>query len=84
MPYIFNETGDLSRGLRIIDLIGNENRLEFLLEGLAGKSCYLSIQNAHLVESDKGAVLENGRLKITFPAAAKPGYVEQKVVLLCR
>ncbi len=83
-PYVFSETGDLSRGLRIIDLTGNENRLELLLEGLAGESYYLSLQNSHLVDSVKGAALDKGRLKITFPAAAKPGYVEQKVVLLCR
>jgi glycogen debranching enzyme len=81
-PYVFPETGDLSRGLRVIDLTGNENRLELLLEGLAGETYYLSLQNSHLVASVKGAVLENGRLKITFPAAAKPGYVEQRVVLL--
>jgi hypothetical protein len=83
-PYVFSETGDLSRGLRIIDLTGNENRLELLLEGLAGENYYRSLQNSHLVDSVKGADLEKGRLKITFPAAAKPGYVEQKVVLLCR
>ncbi|HEX9901566.1 MAG TPA: amylo-alpha-1,6-glucosidase [Acidobacteriota bacterium] len=83
-PYMFSETGDLSRGLRIIDLTGDEHRLHLLLEGLAGESYYLSLQNSHLVDSVKGAVLENGRLKIAFPAAAKPGYVEQKVVLLGR
>jgi hypothetical protein len=40
--------------------------------------------NSHLVDSVKGADLDKGRLKITFPAAARPGYVEQRVVLLCR
>jgi hypothetical protein len=54
------------------------------LEGLAGESYYLLLQNSHLVESVKGAVLDKGRLNITFPAAAKPGYVEQKIVLCCR
>jgi hypothetical protein len=83
-PYMFSETGDLSRGLRIIDMTGNEHRLELLLEGLAGESYYLALQNRHLVGSVQGAVLEDGRLKITFPQAAKPGYIEQRVILFCR
>lgn len=74
-----------SLAFKVIDTqSGQLYRLELLLEGLAGENYYLSLQNAHLVDSVKGAVLENGRLKITFPAAAKPGYIEQKVVLLCR
>jgi glycogen debranching enzyme len=83
-PYVFSETGDPSRGLRIIDLTGNEKELELLTEGLAGETYYLMLQNRHLVDSVQGAVLEDGRLKITFPAAANSGYIEQKVILRCR
>jgi hypothetical protein len=80
-PEVSTKTGDLNRGLKIIqsDLAGGE--LKITVEGLAGERYYLELRNLRRLEGVSGASLEGNRLSIAIPAG-KPGeFVRQTIVL---
>jgi hypothetical protein len=79
-----SRTGDTSRGLRLIYTGRVGDGLELTLAGLAGETYLLPVANAERVAAAEGAELENGRLKLVFPAGQAVGYQEKKVVLKLR
>ncbi len=80
-PDVPTMTGDLSRGLRIVDSGFAGRDLKLGLEGLAGETYTLEILNGDRVESVSGGKFDGRKLKVAFPAGGERVYVRGVVTL---
>jgi glycogen debranching enzyme len=73
--------GDSPKGLRIIRMGREGTALKVTLEGLAGGSYRLAVENADLVDSVAGAAFDGKAISVEFPAG-KPGEFVRKDIII--
>ena len=67
-----SQVGDSNRGLKIISVNRDENKLYVQLEGLAGNKYSLGITQSHKIVAVQGAELEGEKVLVAIPAG-EPG-----------
>jgi hypothetical protein len=81
LPNLPTMTGDLNKGLRIVNSTLDGRDLRMSLEGLAGETYNLEILNGDRVESVTGGEFDGRKLQVVFPAGGEGVYVRGEVTL---
>jgi hypothetical protein len=80
-PVWHSRIGDESDGLRVVDYTRTGGRATLSVQGRAGRTYRLEALHAETVSSVKGARLEEGGLRIDFPADERGDYVDHTIEL---
>jgi glycogen debranching enzyme len=79
-----SSTGDSNKGLRIISMRGENNRLRLTVEGLANRTYRLRTQNSERVASIANAEMERNEILIKFGGNEKNIYKEKVIDIVLR
>jgi hypothetical protein len=79
VPADLPSLGSTSENIKPISEKWSANQVEYVFEGIAGRSYELPARGMEQVLSATGARAESNRLVVSFPAGA--GYVRQTVVV---
>ncbi len=78
-PLQKNEVGQRNRGLKIVSLQREADRLTLQVQGLAGASYELRLTHPEQITRVQGARLKGERLVIEFPAGEKGSFLETNI-----
>jgi len=76
-----SRVGDRNRGLKLVHLSEQSQKLTILVQGLPGYDYSLSLLNSEKILSVEGAKLENGSLHFTIPDSDKKDFIPYKIIL---
>jgi hypothetical protein len=80
-PGVDLKIGDPDRGLKIIRVVREEDKLRILVEGLAAQTYTLGITRGELIRDVQGAELAGNRLEIRFPDEREPRFVQREIII---
>jgi hypothetical protein len=76
--------GDPNKGLKIIHVGKEKDKIDIHVEGLAGETYALSLRNAEFVKDVSGAEFKGNRLKIVIPDNQTDGFVDHHITIQLR